>query len=214
MQRTNFYFAILLTALITCAANVSTAQRRGSGDGRGKKAGGGGCPRAYIGFSTGINNLNGFLGPNVDVAVSPSVSIGAGVGFSTWGTKGGLEARYYFSPARCNRGWAVGAGITHSTGRRDAELELQVVGSGDNTRTVLLELEPKSNFFVAGYHFFRLGRRNRFHLSLGYSLPLSETGYKNKSPYRLTEASDLVVRTLSPGGVIIGLGFSFGAGRM
>src|SRR5690606_12762589 len=64
-----------------------------------------GCPRVYIGFSTGINNPVGLIGPQVDLAIAPSVSISSGFGLSSWGYKTYLEGRYYFKP--CNRGWAL-----------------------------------------------------------------------------------------------------------
>ncbi len=170
------------------------------------------CPRAYIGFSTGINNPVGVLGPQIDIAILPSVSVGAGVGASTWGTKTFLEGRYYFAP--CNRGWAVAAGFTYNTGLK--ETEFQDVETVAGKTTVRIEGKSQSNFMFSGYHFFNLGRqhRNRFHLQLGYSVPLTEKEFTQTYGPALTKDSKDVFFTLAPGGLILGAGFSFGLGSM
>lgn len=170
------------------------------------------CPRVYIGFSTGINNPVGLIGPQVDVAVSPSVSVGTGVGLSTWGTKTFLEARYYFKP--CNRGWAIGSGFTYNTGLDNVAFKDVETLAGD--ADVSIDGKPQANFMVSGYHFFNLGRarRNRFHLQFGFSVPLSNKEFTQVSGPPVTGQTRDVLLTLAPGGIIIGLGFSFGAGNM
>ncbi len=65
------------------------------------------CPKAYFGMSTGMNNPNGILGFNVDIPYK-QVSVGGGVGVSTWGNKIYAEARYYLRP--CQQGLAFGGG--------------------------------------------------------------------------------------------------------
>ncbi len=171
-----------------------------------------GCPRVYIGLSTGVNNPAGFIGAQVDLAVSPTVSIGSGVGMSSWGYKTFIEARYYFKP--CNRGWAVSGGLTFNTGVDGMALKSAetVYGKQD----VSLKLHSLSNFMISGYHFFNLGQdgRNRFHLQFGYSIPLSEASFDQVFGAPLSgDGSDMVL-ALAPGGLILGLGFSFGVGQI
>lgn len=172
----------------------------------------GGCPRVYIGFSTGINNPVGIIGPAIDIAITPSVSIGTGVGISSWGTKIFLEGRYYFKP--CNRGWAIGSGFTYNTGLQNAEFQdvETVVGKA----TVRINERAQSNFMLSGYHFFDLGRahRNRFHLQAGFSVPLSDKYYEQIGGPQMTSDSHDAFLLTAPGGLILGAGFSFGLGQM
>jgi hypothetical protein len=167
------------------------------------------CPKVYIGFSTGINNTVGLIGPQVDFAITPAVSIGTGFGLSSWGYKTFIEGRYYFKP--CNRGWAVAGGFTYNTGGGDIPLTLETI-YGD--RGVIVDLKPQPNFMFSGYHFFNLGRsgRNRFHLQAGYSIPLKTPEFTVTSGEVLTKKGHDVVIAIAPGGLILGLGFSFGIG--
>jgi hypothetical protein len=78
---------------------------------------------------------------------------------------------------------------------------------------VILDLHRKTNIFFSGYRFFNVGRNNRFHLQLGYSYGLRDARYTVQSGLTLTRSSDALVRVISPGGVVLGLGFSFGIGK-
>lgn len=166
------------------------------------------CPRAYMGLSTGINNNSGLIGFNVDVPVAPQFSVGAGFGYSTWGTKVYGEGRFYFTPG-CHQGWAIGTGITHSTGFN--KIELEVKDQYGYQHNAVLDMKAKTNIMVSAYRFWGLGRQkvNRFHLQLGYSVPLTATEYTISNNMILSDESDLAVRAISPGGLILGVGFTF-----
>jgi hypothetical protein len=167
------------------------------------------CPKVYLGVSTGLENPAGLVGFNMDVPVTGQFSLGAGLGLSTWGYKTYGEARFYFNP--CNRGWAIGTGISYNTGLKDFTTKLPTT-AGD--RDVLLDLNPTTNAFVSGYRFWDLGRRgNRFYLQVGYSIRLTEDYYKNKSAYTLTNDGTSVLQILAPGGLMCAVGFSFGLGK-
>ncbi|RYE24728.1 MAG: hypothetical protein EOP51_06440 [Sphingobacteriales bacterium] len=170
----------------------------------------GSCPKVYLGVSTGLENQAGLLGFTVDVPIVSQVSVGGGIGLSSWGTKIYAEGRYYFRP--CQRGWAIGAGITHNTGFSNFTTELPS-GYGGNMSTTL-DLNPVTNGFVSGYHFFNLGRahRHRFYLQAGYSFRLTSNNYTVVSGGPLTGDARQVMDILQPGGLILGLGFSFGIG--
>jgi len=169
------------------------------------------CPIAYLGVSTGINNNVGILGPQIDVAFSPSFSIGTGLGLSTWGTKIYAEGRLYFSP--CHQGWAIGAGITHNTGGHDLPLKDQetVAGKAD----IQVNLDPISNFILSGYYFFPMGRtsRNRLHLQAGFSIPLNQRNFVQTAGPEITQKTNDAINALAPGGLVLGIGFSFGMGN-
>ncbi len=195
-------FLLILAALL--CAHFSFAQNRNSRNTPKEVP----CPKVYIGFGTGINYSSGLIGLNIDVPVVGGLSLGTGVGLSSWGYKVYGEARYFFSP--CNRGWAIGTGITLNTGLDNFQTDLPTTFG---TRTVWLDLHNKTNAFVCGYRFWTMGKRNnRFHLQLGYSIPLSNDDYTVLYGDVLSDEGEAVMDILSPGGVIVGIGFTFGIG--
>jgi hypothetical protein len=139
------------------------------------------CSRAYVGFSTGINNPVGFIGPQVDIAITPEVS--------------------------------VGTGITHNTGTKNLVLPGVATIYGD--QEVIIDQYPQTNGMISGYYFVPLGRigRNRFHVQAGYSVPITERA-RFDSNYPLTAEGEDQIYFLSPGGIIVGFGFSFGFGSI
>jgi hypothetical protein len=206
--------ALLILSLFTGASLSCAAQTRsyGSDEGRVRTRQDVTCPKVYLGFSTGINNPSSLLGLNVDVAVHPQVTVGAGFGLlSTWGAKVALEGRYYFD--ECHRGWALGGGLTSNSGIRNLTMDLETKQFGTTLTPVTLDLHRKTNIFFSGYRFFKVGRTSRFHIQLGYSYGLHNARYTVKSNVTLTDNSDAIVRVLAPGGVVLGLGFSFGIGK-
>lgn len=188
----------LLTLIVALfCVNIGWAQRGMSGNSD--------CPKFYLGLSTGLENPAGLLGVNLELPIQ-DFSVGAGLGYSLWGAKVYCEGRYYFSP--CNRGWAVGLGVSHSSGFQNLTINQETnVGKAD----VVFDLKPQTNVFFSGYHFFRLGQRHRFYLQGGYSARLTNDIYSIKSPnFYLTSNGDAAMRVLAPGGLILALGFSFG----
>jgi hypothetical protein len=167
----------------------------------------GSCPKLYVGPSLGIEQPAGLIGLNIDVPVAEQFSLGAGAGLSSWGFKGYAEARLYFG--QCNRGWAIGSGFTHNTGLSNFTTTLPTVRNGD--RPVNMDLKPTTNLFVAVYHFFNLGKNgNRLYIDMGYSVRLTDDNYVINDGSTLTADGEDVMRVLAPGGLMIGLGFSFG----
>ena len=165
------------------------------------------CPKFYIGLSTGIDNQSGFLGVNFDVPVTGHFSLGTGLGLGTWGFKTYGEGRFYFK--ECNRGWALGAGVTYATGLQDFVVEMPTTAGTNN---VLMDLEPVVNATVSGYRFFSLGDRHRFHLQLGWSQRFNSNPYTIKSGDVLTSDGNTAMNILAPGGLVFAFGFTFGLG--
>jgi hypothetical protein len=195
---------LLFVLIALLSANISIAQNRKKAPPEKDTR----CPKVYIGFGTGINFSTGLIGFNVDVPIK-DLSLSAGAGLSSWGTKVYGEARYYFSP--CNRGWALGTGLTLNTGLTNFQSDLPTTRG---TRTVTMDLNPKTNLFLCGYRFWNMGKHNnRFYLQLGYSLPLSNDDYTIRSGDVLTSESVAAMDLVSPGGLIVGIGFSFGVAR-
>ena len=102
----------------------------------------------------------------------------------------------------------MGTGVTYNTGLANFSTSLPTT-TGD--QTVRLDLEPKVNVFVAGYRFWNLGRNgHRIWLQVGYSLRLDEDNYTILSGHTLTSGGDQAMTILAPGGLMVGVGFSFG----
>lgn len=200
MRKSFLLVLITLLSVHIVAAQGRRAPQREAGE----------CPTVYLGLGSGINYSTGLIGLNIEVPVFKGLSIGGGAGLSSWGTKFFGELRYSFSP--CNRGWALGTGVTYNTGLEDFATDLPTTRG---TRSVTMDLNPKLNAFLCGYRIWTVGKsaRNRFHLQLGYSMPLSNDDYTILSPgVVLADEGVAAMDLVSPGGLVFGIGFSFGIG--
>ncbi len=166
------------------------------------------CPVFYLTISTGINNNTGLLSVSFEKPIAKSFSLEGGLGISSWGYKFYGGGKYYFRS--CQRGWAVGTGVTYNTGIRNYQSNAATIYG--TTETVVLNLNPQANALLAVYRFWNLGKRsNRVYFELGWSQPFLG-GSRFDQIYgdpMSKDASDLMNR-LSPGGLIVGVGFSFG----
>jgi hypothetical protein len=165
------------------------------------------CPVLYLGLSTGLNNESGIMGFNIDLPLNKKLSLGAGFGEGTWGAKAYSEVRYYITE-RCHRGWALGAGITYASGSNNFKQTLETINGKEK---VTLNLHPQDNVFFALYRFWSLGREyNRIYANIGYSVPFHDARYKVIYGDPLTQSTSDGLRSLSPGGLVVGAGISFG----
>jgi len=166
------------------------------------------CPKAYIGLNTGFNNPNGLFGLSFEIPVIHDFSLSAGVGAGLWGTMAYGEGRYYLGP--CQRGWALGAGFAHSTGRVNfkPQKDLNTVAGAE---PVSLNLLPQTNFYVSIYRAWNLGKkRNKIFAELGWSVPFNNKDFKQISGDHITSDEADKIRNWAPGGLIIGGGIYFG----
>lgn len=166
------------------------------------------CPKGYIGLSTGINNNNGLLGFNLEYNIAENLSLSGGMGLSTWGQKASLEGKYFFK--NCYRGTAIGLGVTRSSGLRSIVFQDDAVPPNMGKVNIELELLPQLNIALFGYTYFKVGRKNRFHFLYGYSVPTSEKTFKVLSSESPSKSLKSVIQLMAPGGLMLGLGFSFG----
>lgn len=167
------------------------------------------CSWVYIDLSTGINNNGGLLGGGVDVHVADDISLIGGVGLmTTWGYKAYTGVKCYLKP--CHMGWAFGGGLTYNTG---IPAYTQPMDTQNGTKEdVTLDLLPQANVYAAAYKHWRLGRNNnRIYLQLGVTRSLMNTKFRQTAGPAITATEANIMKALSPGGIIIGLGFSFGA---
>ena len=167
----------------------------------------------YLGLSGGINNPAGFLGLDLNMPVSKHVLLGAGAGFSTWGDKLHVDAKYFIHSTTPS--WAFGGGFTYALGEKNFKTTMDTEdGSGyDRSEEVTVNQKAQSNLFVAAYRYWNLGRqKNKCYLEMGYSIPLNTVSYEQVNGDPMTSTSDAAMKLLAPGGIILGFGFSFGLG--
>lgn len=193
--------AVLLSVLVCNGQTDAT----GEGTQRVKKSR---CAKAFFDLSTGLNNNGGLLGLGADYHVTEDISINAGLGaITSWGYKFYLGTKFYFKP--CHKGWAIGCGATYSTGIPSYTTKMETMQGG--SELVELRLLPQTNVMASAYHHWRLGRnKNRMYLQLGWSIPVATEKFRQISGNALTVNSASVLKFLAPGGLIVGLGFSFG----
>ena len=163
-------------------------------------------PVCYIGFGGGLNNPCGIFGFDFNIALAPHVTLDAGAGTSTWGNKLYVGSKYYLDEPQ--RGWAFGGGLTFNSGIENMKLKDMETVNGK--REVILNLKPQTNIYVAASKYWKLGRRNnRFFLTMGYSVPMKTVKYQQTFGPELTDTGERVIKTLAPGGLMFGWGFSF-----
>jgi hypothetical protein len=164
----------------------------------------------YITVSSGLNNNTGIFGVTLELPVSKNVSLEAGIGEGTWGYKAYLGGKYFLRPHHL--GWAFGAGITYCGGLNNFQENLNTVSG--YTEPVVLDLNPQTNFMLAAYRYWRLGRgANRIYMELGYSVRLTGGDLfdqQDNGSDPIDDNSANTIKLLAPGGLIAALGFSFG----
>eukprot|EP01030_Chromulinospumella_sphaerica_P009945 gene9945-9751_t len=164
--------------------------------------------KLYLDLGTGINANTSLLGGGVDYHITQDISLNAGIGLlSTWGTKFYFGGKGYLKP--CHKGWAFGAGATYNTGVSNIATKVETV---NGQQLVELELLPQANIYASAYKYWGLGRgrKSRFYLQLGISRAVTQKKFNQLSGPPITSDAATIYRWLAPGGLIVGLGFSFG----
>lgn len=165
------------------------------------------CRRFFIGPTFGINNNAGLLGVNFEYGVTEKVSLGAGFGLGMWGGKAFFEGKYYFN--ECYKKSALGIAVTRCSGIPELTFEEELPSGGKHD--VVLDALPQTNIALQYYHHFKMGKHHRFHISAGYSFETSSQKYRVVGPNQPSRELRNYMHFVAPGGVIFGLGFTFGA---
>jgi hypothetical protein len=162
--------------------------------------------KTNLAISTGVNNINGFLGANFELNLLPKVSAIAGVGIGGWGTKLSIGARFY---KQYNKGLIYGISYSTMSGG-DVTQELET--STGSKQKVDLKYERTGTINLTIGKAIPVGKKsNRFYFEGGYAIATDAEPYKVLTPgIELSDDSKAAMRISSPGGLILGLGFSFG----
>lgn len=165
--------------------------------------------QTFLGLGTGINNNCGLLGIGLEQFVTEKISLFGAAGVGSWGGKVTGGARFYLEG---KTGSAFGVSYSAATGGKDAEVEIEAMVN--NTKQKVKEkfdFKQVSVINLTWLKYWQVGDKSRFNLELGYSINLSgENNYTSKTGLQLTDQSKAVMNFLQPGGLVIGLGFSFG----
>lgn len=105
-------------------------------------------------------------------------------------------------------GWQFGLGYSQCTGGDNVEVELEL--ENGYKKLVTIDYLSVGNLNLKTSKSWRVGQRNFFFLDLGYAIPLYNKAWKVDSGEELSKASQTALNIVSPGGVILGLGFMFG----
>jgi len=161
---------------------------------------------AYLGPSFGINNPAGIIGLKADFRLGDRWLLGGGAGIGGWGWKLSGTAQFFLKPDM--RGFAIGSGLSYASGLSN-DLTVTEENSNGLNQTIFVTAKPSVTALLTGAHYFKMGRRNRFFLQYGLSLPLNDR-YDAHSTQPISEASKIVLGIMAPGGIIFGFGFLFG----
>lgn len=163
--------------------------------------------KIFLGVGHGINNHCGIVGGLLEFAPLKKFSLVGGFGLGSWGIKTALGIRYY------NRGFPhklfYGLTYTSAGGMQDYEIEIETTRS--KKELVQMDLNRARNLALSIGYQWRLFKNGRLNCEIGYSVPLQEKAYSVVTPgVELTEGSENIMQFKTPGGLVIGLGFSIG----
>lgn len=166
----------------------------------------------FLGFGSGINNYLGLIGPSAECQVASKFTLFGGAGLGSWGNKVSFGGRFYKNyPSN----WAFGVGMSHSSGLEKLEVSMPsqyIVGASSNV-TVPVKLKSANTLNISATRYWLMGsrRRNRFNLEIGYAAMVAAKQFELLDKrYQLTGQGIDFMNTLQPGGLNLGLGFSFG----
>lgn len=163
----------------------------------------------YLGVSTGINQGTGLIGPTFEYEVAHNLTVNGAVGLASWGYKATGGIKYYLNYPGS---WAFSLGYSYATGLNDFSVEFEdgFVQGTSGKQTVIIDLLPASTVNISAIKYWLLGKqkKNRLHLELGYAIATADNRYETSAT--LTKEGKNFMTILQPGGLLLGVGFSFG----
>jgi hypothetical protein len=167
--------------------------------------------KLYFGIGTGLNNYLGLAGVTLEYRVADPITMYGAVGLGSWGSKISVGGRYYGNyPSK----WAFGLGYSQASGIENLEMDLPADYVVGYSSTVKVPFKLKSagtlNFSAMRYWMLGANSKNRFNIELGYAVPVATDPYEINGAYKLTAYGKAFMNTMQPGGLILGLGLSFG----
>jgi hypothetical protein len=159
----------------------------------------------YLGIGGGANNFTGIIGISANYRIYEKLFFQAGVGLGGWGYKYTFGIRF---DDTYGKGWSYGVGYSVASGITNEKLSMKEQSGNTNLDT--LDLGKAATIDLKLTHIWLIHRTNTFYIEFGYAIPLQSNPWKPLGKTPLTDEDLTVLRTMSPGGIILGLGFTFG----
>jgi len=168
-------------------------------------------PSFYFGLGTGINVNTGLTGIKLGARLNESTLVEASAGIGSWGNKFGLGV---VLNAKNPASWCPVISISRATGidKLSTNLEFKNALGATNKRDIDVTLNPATLFNISMQRQWIRPKGNRIVLELGYSILFAGSEYSvalNQGE-KLSDASEKVMNSLKPGGIMIGFSYNFG----
>jgi hypothetical protein len=163
------------------------------------------APQFYLGLGTGINSYTALLGISGNYRVAEKLFIEGGLGIGMWGYKTSIGLRYH---RNLLKGLTYGFSFASCSGLKEFTTEMEVQSGA--IEEVTMDLSRANTLNLKTGYFWTLGTSNTFYIDAGYSFALNNQPYKVQDGSALSSTSIAVMEILSPGGILLGLGFTFG----
>ena len=162
----------------------------------------------YLGLGSGVNHYSGIIGLTTEGNISGNFSAVGDLGIGDLGYKFSAGLRYY---QHYPKGLFYGVGISYTPGIDSTRVKLETTQSTGKTTDVDLKINKIETLNLSLGYAWTLGKRFRFNLELGYAILLPDTPYEVLTPgVKLTSTSKQAMNLITPGGLLLGFGFSFG----
>ena len=165
-------------------------------------------PKVLLGVGSGVYYYSGILGTGIEVPVMNKFSFFGMAGLGGWGYKCGFGVNYFFKEAPFKS--SISVGYAYATGGSDLELEMSVEDYPDSQK-IKMDLHGAGTFNLAYAYHFKVGKKSKISLNVGYAIPLVEKPYRvHDSQYQLDEVGETTLRIMQPGGLMLGCNFMIG----
>lgn len=162
-------------------------------------------PKFYLGLGTGINSYTGLLGLSGNLRIHDRIFIQGGLGLGSWGSKITIGIRYDMT---YGSGWCYGIGISSCSGLKDFKNNMEL--QSGLKKDVTMNLYRANTLNLKATRNWTFHRRNTFYLDLGYAIPLQASPWEVTDGSLISNNSRAAMNLISPGGLILGLGITFG----
>lgn len=159
----------------------------------------------YLGLGTGINNVNAIIGLSLNIRVYDRFFLRGGAGLGAWGTKltGGLRYDMGY-----DKGWFFSGTFSSCSGVSGLKLNMELANG--NTQEIEIDYLRANVLNLTVGHNWKIGRSNTFYMEFGYAVPLSSEPWLINDNVVISDVSKYALKFTQPGGLIIGLGLTFG----
>lgn len=130
--------------------------------------------------------------------------IRAGVGLGAWGSKYTIGIKY---DKTYHGGWSYCVGFSNCPGLKDVTVKIDKNGDKQEATVDYLTASTMNFSMIYGIPF---AKTSSFNIEFGYAVPLQSEPWKITKGANDSEDIKKVLNFIRPGGLMLGLGLSFG----